>query len=146
MTDMPDDTDMTEGEFDQVMAEAEQSLPMITGLKLRYVMDYWDGVLAGLADYEDQIVYFEIRDGQDVWDFDAYDVYTYEDPSVEESVGDFERWVGTHQSYHLPREERKLRPRDTWQTFYDKWPPQRGSRPQNLVLIGRSRAVDLQRD
>jgi hypothetical protein len=114
----------------------------LTGVRLLFHEDWYDGPLTGLAEYQGRTYFYEA-----VWD-DAADDWTHPrrlvlrevpDSEIEEEWRDhraFERHVGTMHCGHLDAAERVQRPQRDWSRFYKNRPDKAHDRHAHRPVVG----------
>lgn len=96
------------------------------GVKILWIDDYYDGPLAGVAEYQDRLHYFDAE-----WDphqdsewtsprlLRLWSLTDEEIAAAQARHQEFEQLVSTMWCLHLPAEERTVRPSgDGWAAFY----------------------------
>lgn len=101
--------------------------------------DYHDGVLSGVASVAGRICWFQVAaetlEGQPSGSrYLIFEMTPEEADEVQRRHARAETFVGTHLCYHLPREDRRLQPRERWKEFYGDftspgWKPPRIPQP-----------------
>jgi hypothetical protein len=100
---------------------------------------YHDGVLSGVASAAGRLCWFQVAaetvEGQPSGSrYLLFELLPYEADALQREHVTFETNVGTHLCYHLPRESRRLEPRERWKEFYGDftspdWKPPRRPHP-----------------
>lgn len=91
-----------------------------------WVSDFWDGPISGMLKLDAVQFWFEqfeeSEDETSLW-YRRYAVVQLSHDQIErenEVHADFQRFVGKHWDYDSRPEEKELRPKEEWPSFYDK--------------------------
>jgi hypothetical protein len=113
--------------------------PTIEDVEPLWMGGYHDGVLSGIASAAGRLCWFQVAaetvEGQPSGSrYLLFELLPDEADALQREHVAFETHVGTHLCYHLPRESRRLGPRERWKEFYGDftspgWKPHRVSQP-----------------
>jgi hypothetical protein len=113
--------------------------PTLEDVEPLWMGDYHDGVLSGVASVAGRICWFRVAaetlEGQPSGSrYLIFEMTPEEADEVQRRHARAETFVGTHLCYHLPREDRRLQPRERWKEFYGDftspgWKPPRIPQP-----------------
>lgn len=96
--------------------------PHVTGIRLLWHSDYYDGPLSGMCQWQGEQYWFEMADEEDDFSVRYYHLIKLTPPQREWQEcwhQQFQKYVGTVSDYDVPKVRASLlQPQDQWDKFY----------------------------